>query len=64
MNQLFNVLGGNSMPPILQQFQQFKSAFRGDARSQVQQMLNSGQITQEQFNKAAQLASQFQRMLK
>lgn len=45
-------------------FQQFKSGYRGDARQQIQQMLNSGQITQAQYNQAVQMANELQKYLK
>lgn len=63
-NPLFNMFGNNKQTnPMLQQFQQFKSSFKGDARQQVQEMLNSGKITQEQYNKAVEMANQFQQFL-
>lgn len=65
MNQLFNLLGGNQISnPLLKQFQQFKSSFNGNAQEQVQQMLNSGQVSQEQYNQAVQLANQLKNVLK
>lgn len=64
MNQLFNVLGGGNLSPFLQRFNQFKTMFSGDPRAQVQQMLNSGQVTQDQYNRAAQMATQLQRMMR
>lgn len=48
---------------FIQQFQQFKSQFRGNPQEQIQRMLQSGQISQEQLNKAQQLAQQFIRFL-
>lgn len=45
------------------QFQQFAQNFRGDPRAQVQQLLNSGRMTQEQFNQLSNMANQFQMML-
>ena len=67
-NPLFDMLGGNNqfgnMGGLIQQFQQFKNNFRGDPKQQVQQMLNSGQITQEQYNRAVQQANALQRILK
>lgn len=70
MNPLFNMFGGampngmGNMGNIIQQFQQFKNNFRGDPRQQVQQMLNSGRVTQEQYNQAVQMANMLQRMIK
>lgn len=61
-NPLFDMLGGG-MPPIVQQFMQFKQSFTGDAQAQVQQLLNSGRITQDQYNQAVQQARALQQML-
>lgn len=41
---------------LLQQFEQFKRQFTGDPKNQVQQLLNSGKMTQQQFNHLQQLA--------
>ena len=54
----------NSMGNLFQRFQQFQQMFRGDPRQQVQQMLNSGRVTQEQYNQAVQMANMLQRMIK
>ena len=62
MNPLFNQYG--NVPPIIRQFQQFRNSFRGDPRQRIQQMLNSGQITQQQYNNAVQMARQLQNILK
>lgn len=45
---------------MLQSFQQFKSSFHGDPKQQVQQLLNSGQMSQDQFNNLVQIAKQLQ----
>lgn len=68
-NPLFSALGGGmpnlgNMGQIIQQFQQFKNTFKGDPRQQIQQMLNSGQVSQQQYNNAVQLAQQLQGILK
>lgn len=44
---------------MVQQFNQFRQTFQGDPQQQVQQLLNSGQMTQEQFNQLQQMAQQF-----
>lgn len=51
------------MNNIIQRFQQFKQTFSGDPRQQVQQLLNSGKVSQQQYNQAVQMANQLQRML-
>ena len=60
MNPLFQMMqgGNNPMNQLMQKFQQFRQTFRGDPRQQVQQMLNSGQVSQEQYNQAVQLVEQ------
>ena len=63
-NPLFNMMGGNQMQNgIMQKFQQFQQMFRGNPQQQIQQMLNSGKVSQGQYNKAVQMANQFRRML-
>lgn len=61
MNNLFNMMG-NPMQMIMQRFNQFRQTFQGDPQQQVQQMLNSGRISQEQYNQAVQTANQIMRM--
>ena len=67
-NPLYGLLQGNAQlntqNGILGQFRRFQSQFKGDPKAQIQQMLNSGQITQAQYNQAVQLANQFAQMLK
>ena len=68
-NPLFNSLGGNRPPinnnmlsQIMNEFNKFKSSFTGDPRAEVQRLLNSGQMTQEQYNKLSQMAYQLRNM--
>ena len=69
-NSLFNMLGGSSggnMPPMfdmISKFNQFRNSFRGDARQEVQNLLNSGKMSQQQFNQLQNMAQQFSRFLK
>ena len=68
MNQLFqqNPPPQQGMPNnIMQMWQQFKSGFQGDentAKQQIQQMLNSGKLSQQQYTQAVQMANQFSNM--
>lgn len=63
---LFDAMGGgapqNPMMQMMQEFRRFKASFKGDAREEVQKMLNSGQMTQEQYNQLTQTAQQIGRM--
>lgn len=60
-NPLFDQYGRQNN--VIQQFNQFRNSFRGDPKAQVQQLLNSGRITQEQYNQAVKMAQNLQRML-
>ena len=65
-NPLFGMFGGGNQVmnhPLMQKFQQFQQAFRGDPGQQIQQLMNSGRINQQQYNQAVQMANQFRRML-
>lgn len=65
-NPIFQQMGQQQMPgmqQIMSRFQQFQQTFKGDPRQQVQQLLNSGRVSQDQYNQAVQVAQQLQRML-
>ncbi|MBE5703943.1 MAG: hypothetical protein EGS62_06925 [Ruminococcus sp.] len=68
-NPLFNALGGgtpqgNGPMQMIQQFMQFRQNFKGDPKEEVQKMLQSGKISQQQLNQVQQMAEQFQNLLK
>lgn len=62
-NQLYNEMNGNQPNNFFQRFNQFRQTFSGNPQQQIQRMLNSGQISQEQYNKAVQQAQNIMRML-
>lgn len=71
-NSIFNALGGNTprlpgslgnMQDMLQKLNQFKQSFQGDPKQQVQQLLNSGKMSQAQYNQLSQMATQIQKMI-
>lgn len=64
-SSLFNAIGNRQNGPmnIIQQFNQFKQNFKGNPQEQIQQMLNSGRISQAQYNAAVQKAQMLQKML-
>lgn len=69
MNPLFNMFGQNNqngMFPfnMIQQFNQFKQNFQGDPKQRVQNLLDTGQMSQEQFNQLSTMAQMFQQFLK
>lgn len=77
-NPLFKLLGGQqAQPPLsgpfarfgsamnaVKQFRDFRTNFRGDPRQEIQRLLDSGQMTQQQFNQLHGLAQQFISMFK
>lgn len=66
-NSLFNEFGNNPMGnmfSLINQFNQFRSTFSGNAEAQVKQMLQNGQMSQEQFNQIAQMANQLRPLIK
>lgn len=60
-NPLYGMMQNQSN--FLQKLQQFQRMLKGDPREQVQQLLNSGRISQAQYNQAVQMANQLQKML-
>ena len=62
MNPLYQQMQPQQNTNLLQKFQQFRQQFQGDPRQQIQQMMNSGRINQNQYNQAVQMAQQFQKM--
>lgn len=48
---------------MIQEFNNFKNNFRGNPQQEVQRLLQSGQMTQQELNKLQQTASEFQKMM-
>ena len=61
-NPIYNLLNGQQNN-MLAQFQKFKQSFNGDPNQTINQMLQSGKVTQEQVNRATQIANQMKGML-
>lgn len=69
-NPLFQALGGGQMPSqmgqfqqMMQQFQQFRQSFHGDPRAEVEKLVQSGRISQQQLNQLQQAANQIRQLL-
>lgn len=59
MNPILQQAQQNRPQNIIQQFNQFKQQYAGqNPDTIIQQMLNSGQVTQEQYQQAVQQARQ------
>lgn len=63
-NSLYNQLNNNSPVGMIQKFREFANSFRGDPQQIVSQLLQSGQMSQAQYNKLSQMATQFQNLLR
>ena len=48
---------------MIQRFMQFRQQFKGNPQEQVQQLLNSGRVTQAQYDQAVQMANSLRNML-
>lgn len=60
--QMFNSQNQQSAPfpmNMIQQFNNFRQFFQGNPQQQVQEMLNNGQMTQEQYNQLNNMYQQF-----
>lgn len=66
MNPLYTALVQQAPGPasLLQNFLQFRNGFKGNAQQQVQQLLQSGRVSQAQYNNAVQMAQQLQQLMK
>lgn len=66
-NPLYQALGGNGQPNMMQQFQQFMNQMRGkDPNAMIQELVSSGRVSQQQLDQAQkqaqQIANTFQSM--
>ena len=60
----FNPKPKNNMGDFVNRFNQFASTFVGNPEQQVRQLLQSGRMSQEQFNQFAQTANQLRQLFK
>lgn len=63
-NPFFGALAsGNNFMQMMRQFQQFKANFHGDPKAEVEKLLQSGKLNQQQLNQLQQMAKQFQSLM-
>ena len=53
----------NNPMQMLNEFMRFKNSFRGDPQQKVQELINSGQLSQQKLNELQGMARQFQQTL-
>ena len=70
-NPLFQALGGGKLPgpmfnfqQMMQQFRQFRQSFQGDPKAEVEKLVQSGKLSQQQLNQLQQAAMAFQHLMK
>ncbi len=66
-NALFNALGGQSINPLanlMEQAKQMQKTFKGNPKAEVERLIQTGQMSQEQFNQFSQIANQVMQMMK
>lgn len=69
-HDLFRQFGNQPAPndggfsQLVAEVKRMQQSFRGNPQEEVQRLLQSGQMTQEQFNKYAQMANQIAPMIR
>jgi predicted amidophosphoribosyltransferase len=65
MNNLYKQFGKQNNPfeQLMQQAQEFKKQFNGNPRQEVEMLLRTGKMTQQQFNQYSQIAQQVAQMM-
>lgn len=63
-NPLYNALGGSQQNNIMAQFQRFMQQMQGkNPHEEINKLLQSGKISQQQLNAAQQKAQEMQQMM-
>jgi hypothetical protein len=63
-NPLYNDFNNqDEITNIIQQAQNFKKSFKGNARQEVQKLLNNGTMSQSQFNRLIPIAQRIAAMM-
>ncbi len=59
-NPLFNMMGkqSNPMADLIKQARNFKNQFNGNPRQEVERLLQTGRMSQQDFNRFSQIAQQ------
>lgn len=64
-NSLYNSFGPkDEISDFINEINNFKKSFNGNPRTEVENLMRSGQLTQEQFNQYAQIANRFSPYIK
>lgn len=63
-NSIYNGPNQTNFSNFLSQFNQFRQTFSGNPQQQVQQLIQSGRMSQQQFEALANQATQLRQLLK
>ena len=63
-NPIFEQMNTNGSNAIMQRVQQLKQQMGGDPNQHIQNLLNSGKVSQEQYNRAVQMANRMRGMFR
>jgi vancomycin permeability regulator SanA len=64
MNPLFTQMSNQSGNQFLNRLNELKRSFNGDPNQYIQQLLNSGKVSQQQYNSAVQMANQIMKNMR
>ena len=64
MNPLFTQMNNQSGNQFLNRLNELKRSFNGDPNQYIQQLLNSGKVSQQQYNSAVQMANQIMKNMR
>lgn len=64
-NPIYNSMANQNNPfmQIMQEAQKLKNTFKGNPREEVQRLLNSGELSQADFNRYSQIAQQIMQFM-
>lgn len=65
MNPIYQQMNkNNGINSFMSRLNQLKQTFNGDPNQKIQELLNSGKVSQAQYDRAVQMANQIQSMMK
>ena len=64
-NPIYNSMANQNNPfmQIIKEAQNLKNTFKGNPREEVQKLLNSGELSQSDFNRYSKIAQQVMQMM-
>lgn len=64
MNPLYQQMNNNNgLNSFMSQLNRLKQTFNGDPNQKIQELLNTGKVSQAQYNQAVNMANRIQQML-